>query len=59
MMLHTKCQDSRPCGFRHEDFFHFFPILYKTCEPREGPFWPQGHILNNKLGRGLLDDAIY
>ena len=23
MMLHTKYQDSRPCGFRQEDFFMF------------------------------------
>ena len=27
MMLHTKYQDSRPCGFRQEAFFMFF--LYK------------------------------
>ena len=26
MMLHTKYQSSRPCGFRQEDFFHIFPI---------------------------------
>ena len=25
-MLHTKYQGSRPCGFRHEVFFHIFPI---------------------------------
>ena len=25
MMLHTKYQDSRPCSFRQEDFFMFFP----------------------------------
>ena len=24
MMLHTKYQDSRPCGFRQGDFFHVF-----------------------------------
>ena len=27
MMLHTKYQGSRPCGFRQEDFFMFLPIL--------------------------------
>ena len=27
MMLHTIYQGSRPCGFRHEDFFMFLPIL--------------------------------
>ena len=26
LLLHTNYQDSRPCGFRQEDFFHIFPI---------------------------------
>ena len=26
MVLHTKYQGSRPCGFRQEDFFMFLPI---------------------------------
>ena len=25
VMLHTKHQGSRPCGFRQEDFFNAFP----------------------------------
>ena len=27
MLLHTKYQGPRPCGFRQEDFFMFLPIL--------------------------------
>ena len=52
MMLHTKYQGSRSCGFRQEDF-HVCPCisLCKTCDPRGGPFLPQGYNLN-KLGRG-------
>ena len=44
MMLHTKYQGSRLCGFRLEDFFMF--SLYKPNNL-------------NKLGRGPLDDASY
>ena len=61
MMLHTKYQSSRPCGFREEDFFHVarYISLCKTCEPRgQGHFSPLGYNLN-KLGRGLLDDTTY
>ena len=60
MMLHTKYQGSRPCGFRQEDFFMFLPILVdvKLVTPRRGDFWPQGHNLN-KLVRGLQADATY
>ena len=47
MMLHTKYQGSRPCGFRQEDFFE-----------GGGHFWPQGYNLN-KLGRSPLSDATY
>ena len=47
VMLHAKYQDSRPCGFRQEDFFHVFNILayvkYVTPEL-------------NKLGKGPLDN---
>ena len=38
MILHTKIQSSRPCGFRKEDFFHVAPYisLCKTCDPKAG-----------------------
>ena len=60
MMLHTKYYGSRPCGFRQEDFFMFFPIYayVKHVTPRWGHFLPQTHNLN-KLGRGPLGDATY
>ena len=60
MMLHTKYQGSRPCGFRHEVFFSRFPYksLFKTFDPKRGHFWPKGYNLN-KLGRGPLGDATY
>ena len=61
MMLHTtKYQGSRPCGFRQEDFSCFpYISLCKTFDPGTGPFfWRQGLNLN-KLGGGLLGDAIY
>ena len=40
MMLHTEYQGSRPCGFRHEVFFHVFPIKasVKHLTPEAGPF---------------------
>ena len=53
VMLHTKCQGSRPYGLRQEGFFHVSPYisLCNTCDPPgQGQFWPQGHNLN-KLGR--------
>ena len=55
MMLHTKYQGSKPCGFRLEDFFMFLPIktYVKHVTSGRGHFWPKGHILN-KLGRGPL-----
>ena len=36
MMLHTKYQGSRICGFRQEDFFHISPnkSLCQTFDPR-------------------------
>ena len=60
MMIHTKYQGSRPCGFRQEFFFMFLPIkaYVKPVTPEAGHFWPQGHNLN-KLGRGSLDDTTY
>ena len=60
MMLHTKYQGSRPCGFRPEDFFIFLPIkaYEKPVTPGRGHFWPQGYNLN-KLDRGPLDDTSY
>ena len=41
MMLHTKYQSSRPCGFREEDFFRLLPILayVKHVTPGAGPFF--------------------
>ena len=34
VMLHTKYQCSRPCGFRQEDFLCFpYISLCKTCDP--------------------------
>ena len=57
MMLHTKYQDYRPCGFRQEDFFMFpYISLCKKCDPGAGHFWPQGYNLN-KLGRDPLGDS--
>ena len=40
MMLLTKYQGSRPCGFRQEDFFMFLPILVhvKHVTPGAGSF---------------------
>ena len=60
MMLHTKYQGSRPCGFRQEDFFMFPPILVyvKHMTPGRSHFWPQGHNLNT-LVRGPQGDATY
>ena len=36
MMLYTKYQGFKPCGFRQEDFFYVAPYisLCKTCDPR-------------------------
>ena len=44
MMLHTKYQGSRPCGFRREDFFMFLPILVydKHVTPGAGSFLAPG-----------------
>ena len=60
MMLHTKYQGARPCGFRQEDFFTFPYISQcKTCDPAgRAIFQPQGYNLN-KLDRGALGDAAY
>ena len=60
MMLHTKYQGSRPCGFEQEDCFMFLPIsaYVKHVSPERGHFWPLGHNLN-KLGRGPLGNATY
>ena len=39
VMLHTKYQGSRPCGFRQEDFFMFLPIkaYVKPVTPEAEP----------------------
>ena len=44
MMINTKYQGSRPCGFRQEDFFMFLPILdyVKHVTPRVGSFLALG-----------------
>ena len=46
MMLHTKYQGSRPCGFRQEDFFHVSPyIIYvKHVTPGAGSFLAPGAL---------------
>ena len=57
MMLHTKYQYSRPCGFTQENCLMF--SLYKPMLPlRRDHLLPQGHNLN-KLGRSLLGYATY
>ena len=61
MMLHTKYQGPRPCGFRQEDFMCVFPYISqcKTCDPPGVcNFWPQWHDLN-KFVRDSLGDATY
>ena len=44
MMLHTKYQVYRPCGFKQEDFFYVSPYisLCKECDPRGGAIFAQG-----------------
>ena len=60
MMLHTKYQGTRPCGFRQVDFFHIFPIKahVKHVTHGAGPFLAPRYNLN-KLGRGPLGEATY
>ena len=56
VMLHTKYERSRLCGFREEDFIRF---SYEKCiSPWVCPFWSRGHTLN-KLRRGPLGDNTY
>ena len=56
MMLHTKYQDSRPCGFRQD----FFLLNMSPCSSIQNNdhFWPQGNNLN-KPGRVPLGYAAY
>ena len=51
MMLHKKNQDSRPYGFRQEDFFHVFHYisLCKACDPRGGAFFGSRGIIRTNL----------
>ena len=44
MMLYTKYQGSRPCGYKQEDFFMFLPIkaYVKPVTPEARPFLAQG-----------------
>ena len=61
MMLHTKYQGSRPCGFRQKYFFHGSPYisLCETCDPWGGAiFGPRWDNLN-KLVRSPLGNATY
>ena len=60
MMLHTKYEGFRPCGFRQEDFFMVLPIdsYVKHVTLGWGHFWTQGYNLNN-LGGSPLVDATY
>ena len=54
MIMHTKYQGSRPCGFKQEDFFMFSlhkPML--KCDLWVGHFWPQELYLNT-LDKGPL-----
>ena len=58
--IHTNHQDSRPNGFRQEDFFMFSLCkpMYSMCPLGRKHFWPKGHDLN-KLGRGQPGNATY
>ena len=51
MMLQTKHQGSRPCGFRQEDFFMFLPIkaYVKPVTPEAGPFLVQELLFEQTL----------
>ena len=44
MILQTKYQGSRPCGFRQDDFFMLLPIKahVKSVTPEAGPFLALG-----------------
>ena len=50
-MLHTKYQDSRPCGFRQEDFFMFpyISIDVKHVIPGAGAFLTPGALFEQTL----------
>ena len=39
ILLHTKYENSGPCGFGEEDFFYVFPMM----PPGRGLYEPQGH----------------
>ena len=63
MMLHTICQDTRPCGFRQEVLFMFSLNNSKTCVTDrqltwQDLIWLLGNNLN-KLGRGPLGYATF
>ena len=60
VMLHTKYQGYRPCGFRQEELFMFslYNSMLNIWPLGAAHFWPQGYNLN-KLGRGPLDDATH
>ena len=56
-MVHTKYQDSMPCGFRQEDLFYVFPIYAYVYSPGQDHFCSQRHIFN-KLDGSQPADAI-
>ena len=51
-LLHTKYENSGPCGFR-EDFFYVFPILslLELMTPGAGPFFTPGAWLAGFIKR--------
>ena len=57
MMLHTKFQGSRLCGFKQEGLV--FHVLCKTNDTSVGAIFGPMCIFVNKLGREPLDDASY
>ena len=46
-LLHTKYENSGPCGFGEEDCFYVFPILslWELMTPGAGPFLTPGACL--------------
>ena len=51
MMLQTKYQGSRPCGFRQEDIFMFLPIkaYVKPVTPKARLFLASGLYLKKNV----------
>ena len=54
MLLHTKYQGSKPCGFRHDGFFMCpYLSLCKPCDPGWVIIGPRGIILTNVVERSM------